>query len=473
MTQIKCHPRARHSLHKAVCDALPHFREKGMKKKGMKQLVLAVLSALTASLIAVPGRATSPSAPLSDEASVARGARLYEDWAHESREREEVLPNPAFKSKNGRVDPADTWRCVTCHGWDYKGMYGFPGIRKRAGGKPEEVVALLKTAPHDFVGRMNESDFVDLANFVTHGQVDMEPLILSARQLGSGAAAFENIFATTCANCHGLDGGRKRSIRQLGETAREQPSKVLHVVLNGHAGGNMPALRAFGTSMAVGMLAYARTLPGQNLAASITNGGRLYDDWQWATGGRQALPHPAYPKNARYADVPQLTWRCRECHGPDYKGSEGVYATGEHATGIKGIRAMAGADPADIMRVLRNRTHRFGAVLKYRDLQDLANFVSQGQVDMDVYIDPKTGLARGVAERGEAYFQTICAGCHGLQGRFTAKRLLGNRARKDPWASLHSMLNGHPDDNMPALREIDQKVIKDILAYVQTLKVQR
>jgi mono/diheme cytochrome c family protein len=445
-----------------------------MKKKGMKQLVLAVLSALTAtSLIAVPGRAASPSVPLSDEASVARGARLYEDWAHESREREEVLPNPAFKSKNGRVDPADTWRCVTCHGWDYKGMYGFPGIRKRAGGKPEEVVALLKTAPHDFVGRMNESDFVDLANFVTHGQVDMEPLILSARQLGSGAAAFENIFATTCANCHGLDGGRKRSIRQLGETAREQPSKVLHVVLNGHAGGNMPALRAFGTSMAVGMLAYARTLPGQNLAASITNGGRLYDDWQWATGGRQALPHPAYPKNARYADVPQLTWRCRECHGPDYKGSEGVYATGEHATGIKGIRAMAGADPADIMRVLRNRTHRFGAVLKYRDLQDLANFVSQGQVDMDVYIDPKTGLARGVAERGEAYFQTICAGCHGLQGRFTAKRLLGNRARKDPWASLHSMLNGHPDDNMPALREIDQKVIKDILAYVQTLKVQR
>jgi mono/diheme cytochrome c family protein len=442
-----------------------------MKKKGMKSIALAVVSGLTAGLVAAPAWAESPAAHLSQEASVARGARLYEDWAHESREREEILPNPEFKTKNVRVEPPDTWRCVTCHGWDYKGMHGFPGIRKREGGASAEVVALLKTKPHYFGGLMHESDLVDLANFVTRGQVEMEPLILSARKLGTGAAAFENIFATTCANCHGFDGGRQRGVPQIGETARKQPSKVLHVVLNGHAGGNMPALRAFGTSMAVGMLAYARTLPGQNLAASITNGGRLYDDWQWATGGRQALPHPAYPKTARYADVPQLTWRCRECHGPDYKGSAGVYANGDHATGIKGIRAMAGADPVDIMRILRNRTHLFGSVLKYRDLQDLANFVSEGQVDMDVYIDPKTQLARGVAARGEAYFQTICAGCHGFQGRFIAKRLLGNRARKDPWASLHAMLNGHPDDNMPALREIDQKVIMDILAYVQTLRI--
>jgi len=444
-----------------------------MKKKGMNHLGLAALAVATASLMAMPVRVASPADAMSQEASIARGARLYEDWAHESREREETLPNPEFKTKSVRVEPADTWRCVTCHGWDYKGMHGFPGIRKRDGGKPADVVTLLKTAPHNFSGLLSESDLVDLATFVTRGQVDMEPLILSARQLGAGAAAFENIFATTCANCHGLDGGRQRGVPQIGETARNQPSKVLHVVLNGHAGGNMPALRAFGPSMAVGMLAYARTLPGQNLAASITNGGRLYDDWQWATGGRQALPHPAYPKTARYADVPQLTWRCRECHGPDYKGSAGVYATGDHATGIKGIRAMAGADPAEIMRILRNRTHRYGAVLKFRDLQDLANFVSQGQVDMDVYIDPKTQLSRGVAERGEAYFQTICAGCHGLRGRFIAKRLLGNRARKDPWASLHSILNGHPDDNMPALREIDQKVIMDILAYVQTLRVER
>ena len=440
----------------------------------MRLSSFTVLSALLASLASGLAGVAEAATPLSLEASIARGARLYENWAHESGEREEVVPHPAFATKDVRVEAADTWRCVECHGWDYKGNHGFPSIRGRQGGKPSDIVALLKAAPHRFEGYMHESDFADLANFVTQGQVDSAALIESARRLNApGAAAFENIFATTCANCHGLDGGRQRGVRQLGETARTNPSKLIHVVLNGHAGGNMPALRAFGTSMAVGMLAYAQTLPGQNIAASITNGGRLYDDWEWATGNRQALPHPAYPQKAPYANVPSLTWRCRECHGPDYKGAEGQYASGSHATGIKGIRAMAGGDPELIMAILRNRTHRFGAVLKFRDLQDLANFVSKGQVDMDAIIDPKSGKVRGDVKRGETFYQTMCVACHGREGRFTAKRALGNRARTDPWSALHSMLNGHPDDNMPALREIDRKIITDILTYVQSLQDKR
>jgi hypothetical protein len=35
------------------------------------------------------------------------------------------------------------------------------------------------------------------------------------------------------------------------------------------------------------------------------------------------------------------------------------------------------------------------------------------------------------------------------------------------------MLNGHPDDAMPALREIDPKVTSDILAHIQTLQERR
>lgn len=435
----------------------------------MKLRTVAVLSTLLAGFVAGSAGAAEPAKVLPADASIASGARLYENWAQESREREEVLPNPAFTTKDVRIDAADTWRCVICHGWDYKGSYGFPGIRDSQGRKPAEIVALLKGASHRFDGLMQEADLLDLASFVSRGQVDMAPLIKSAGRLGGGASAWQNIFSTTCANCHGLDGGRQRGVRQLGETAREQPSKVLHVVLNGHAGGNMPALRSFGTGMAVGMLAYVKTLPSENMAASITNGGRLYDDWQSATGSRQALPHPSYPPKAYYADVPAVTWRCRECHGGDYKGNLGQYASGNHATGIKGIRSMAGADPGLITAILRNRTHRFGAVLKYRDLQDLANFVSAGQVDMDTFFDSKTGRARGDAKRGEPYYQTICVGCHGREGRFTAKRFLGARARQDPAAALHSMLNGHPDDNMPALRQFDQRIVADILSYVQSL----
>lgn len=439
----------------------------------MKRAILNVLAALTVGMVAGSVGAAEPATSASDEASIARGGRLYEYWTHESKEREQVIPNPAFTTKQVRVDPADTWRCVECHGWDYKGNHGFIGIRARLGGNPAEIVALLKTAPHGFEELMHESDLIDLANFVVRGQVDMAPMIASARGLKAGASGWENMFATTCANCHGLDGGRQRGVPQLGDTARQQPSKVLHVIMNGHAGGNMPALRAFGNGMAVGMLAYVQTLPSQNMAASVANGGRLYDDWQGATGNKQALPHPAYPAKSYYAIAPSVTWRCKECHGADYKGVQGQYAKGIHFTGIKGIRAMAGADPDQIMGILRNKTHMFGAVMKYRDLQDLANFVSRGQVDMDLAIDPQARLGRGDAKRGEAFYQTICVGCHGRDGRFTAKRFLGNRARLDPWESLHSMLNGHPDDNMPGLREFDQKVVTDVLTYVQSMKDKR
>ena len=141
----------------------------------------------------------------------------------------------------------------------------------------------------------------------------------------------------------------------------------------------MPALRTWARKRGQDA-AYLQTLPNANLVASIVNGGRLYDDWQIHSGGPgQALPHPAYPPKAYYANSPAMTWRCKECHGWDYKGSQGEYASGIHATGIKGIRAMAGIDPDQIATVLRNGTHLYGAVLKYRDLLDLANFVGQDE----------------------------------------------------------------------------------------------
>lgn len=82
------------------------------------------------------------------------------------------------------------------------------------------------------------------------------------------------------------------------------------------------------------------------------------------------------------------------------------------------------------------------------------------------------GLDRD-AKRGEVFYQTICVGCHGREGRFTAKRFLGNRARQDPWEAMHAIFNGHPDDNMPALRELGPKVVTDILAYAHSLQERR
>ena len=432
----------------------------------MKRLMPTALATLLA--------AFTLSAMAGDPASEVRGGRLYDNWMAETKARAPSHTNPAFKTKLLGVAAPDSWRCVECHGWDYKGNHGVKGIQGLQKADAATIAALLKDANHGYDELLDEHDRIDLANFVSSGQTDMNRLVVQARTVKPGQTSAQKVFATVCAVCHGLDGDRLREIAPLGDSARQRPAEILHVSLNGHPGGNMPALRTLGDETAVNMLAYLQTLRSLDVVASVANGGRLYDDWQVHTGGqRQALAHPAYPPKANYANVANETWRCKECHGWDYKGDQGQYAKGNHATGIIGIRAMAGADPAKTMAILRSTSHYFGAVLKHRDLQDLANFVSYGQVDMDPVIEPKTGLSRGDASKGRDHYRTMCTSCHGSDGYFVAKRHLGKVSRSDPWHSLHNMLNGHPDDTMPALRELAPHVTRDILAYIQTLPERR
>lgn len=430
----------------------------------MKRLALAALAVLMGSLFAGHSAAI-------DEASVARGGRLYDHWSRESRDRPPSEQHPLLAARRNDVSAADSWRCKECHGFDYKGSHGFVGIRNRQGGDPAAIVAVLKDATHRYGGLMRESDLQDLAAFVSKGQADMQGVLELARRAQPVAASHQKFFGTICASCHGLDGGRLGEVPPLGDVARQLPVEVLHVVLNGHPGGEMPALGALGTDFTAGMLAYLQTLPTLNLPVSIAHGGRLYDDWQVEAGARrQSLPHPAYPASAFYASDAPLTWRCKACHGWDYQGSLGNYGKGRHATGIKGIRGMAGADPGRVMAILRDGRHRYDAVLKVRDLQDLANFVSAGQFDMDAAIDRQTRRARGDAARAGAHYRTICAVCHGADGlRIATAVPLGSVARTNPWESLHKIVNGHPNEKMPALRELDPQLLIDILAYVQGL----
>lgn len=428
----------------------------------MKKLALAALAALMGNFV------VAHAAPI-DEASIARGGRLYDNWIREAKEQSPTQSHPGFANKPGVVTTvADTWRCTECHGWDYKGNHGFAGIRGRVGSDPAAIVTILKNVTHRYAELMRESDLLDLAKFVSRGQTDLKAAIESGRRGKTPDASSEKTFSTICAGCHGLDGTQLREAMPIGDSARQRPYEVLHVILYGHPGGAMPALSALGADVATRMLAYVQTLPSVNLPASIARGGRLYDDWQVEAGARrQSLPHPAYPATAYFAKDAQLTWRCKECHGFDYQGNQGDYASGNHATGIKGIRGMAGADPARIATILRDPKHQYGAVLKTRDLQDLANFVSAGQVDMNAAIDRQSRRIRGDAARGGGPYVTLCANCHGVDGQLIATRPLGRSVKTNPWGSLHTIVNGHPDEKMPALRELGMPLLLDILAHVQ------
>jgi cysteine-rich repeat protein len=70
-------------------------------------------------------------------------------------------------------------------------------------------------------------------------------------------------------------------------------------------------------------------------------GGRLYDRW-WSqiAASEPASDHPLWAYRPDLVSNPATggtTWRCKECHGWDYKGVAGQYGAGPHRTGFGGI----------------------------------------------------------------------------------------------------------------------------------------
>jgi mono/diheme cytochrome c family protein len=205
--------------------------------------------------------------------------------------------------------------------------------------------------------------------------------------------------------------------------------------------------------------------------ASIVRGGRLYDHWQKEIKvSAPKASQGAYPADKGFAADPENNWRCKECHGWDYLGSDGAYGQGRHFTGIKGIRGMTGAPNEDIVTLLKDKNHSYSGLLNEKDLKDLANFVSNGQIDIDAFIDRTTRKAKGDSSKHQEYYDSICANCHGSDGmKITTIPPLGETSRVNPGKTLHKILNGHPHETMPALRVLGMEIVVNTLAYTQTL----
>ncbi|MDP1667750.1 c-type cytochrome [Phaeovulum sp.] len=204
---------------------------------------------------------------------------------------------------------------------------------------------------------------------------------------------------------------------------------------------------------------------------SIARGGKLYDKWYKVIGVEApTVSHPLYPAtNEKYAADPAANWRCKECHGWDGLGAAGAYATGSHASGIKGIEGAAGGDPAKVVELLRGG-HLFGDKLSDQDLTDLANFVVYGQVDWSALVVDKKST--GDAANGQQVYETACVGCHGTDGKLPKDMPPLGSLTSNPWEVTHKVLNGQPGEAMPALRAIDHQVSADLVAYLATLPAQ-
>ncbi|MBI4307341.1 MAG: collagen-like protein, partial [Chloroflexi bacterium] len=138
----------------------------------------------------------------------------------------------------------------------------------------------------------------------------------------------------------------------------------------------------------------AQVVQGPKAAvADIAHGGRLYDKW-WKEDpgateptGNQAL-WALQTTNTRTGPD---TYRCKECHGWDYKGKGGAYSKGSHLTGFVGVQnASMAISKAQILDSLKGATdyrHDFSKVLSAKALSDLAAFLSEGLVNQTLSID--------------------------------------------------------------------------------------
>jgi thiosulfate dehydrogenase len=210
-------------------------------------------------------------------------------------------------------------------------------------------------------------------------------------------------------------------------------------------------------------------------AWTLASGARLYDNWMSSLDADEPdETHPAWPAS-NTKKKGKVTWRCKSCHGWDYAGKDGAYSKGSYKTGVKGVRALAGKDPADIHKILMNEIHGFTHEMIPEDaMVRIAVFVSKGQIDVSQYVKADKTVV-GNAERGKAIFQNHCAACHGFDGQAldwgeTDKpKYVGTEAQGNPWEVLHKIRAGHPGVEMPAMMAFPVQDAVDLLTYAQTL----
>ena len=198
--------------------------------------------------------------------------------------------------------------------------------------------------------------------------------------------------------------------------------------------------------------------------------------------------HPLWefrPDTESNSATASSTWRCKECHGWDYKGRDGAYSKGSHFTDIKGIFNttknpqeifdLLKADPIDFSNGHDMDTYGLSDV----DLWDLVKFSLEGTIETDDYIDSNNSFI-GNAPSGNFDYQDICFTCHGEDGK---KFILGHNgdlefvgtvAVNNPWEFIHNVRFGHPAASMPAGERLFWSLSKiaNIGAHAQTLPVE-
>ena len=221
--------------------------------------------------------------------------------------------------------------------------------------------------------------------------------------------------------------------------------------------------------------------PAGFVNASASQGGALYDSW-WAAAGvaEPTGDHPLWasrPDKTSNTRSGSTTWRCKECHGWDYKGVDGAYGSGSHRTGIGGVLGTK-LSPQRVFDIIAV-DHSFMSLtdLTEADMWDLARFVLRATLDTDAVINTDGSFVGDVDDGGTVY-DSNCAVCHGSDGLSVPPGAdpgfgdyPGLIANDNPWEFLHKARFGQPGTAMIALyaEGVSLDDIAALGAYAQTL----
>ena len=416
-----------------------------------------------------------------------RGGRLYDTWFEElgvdaPEGNHPLWATQAASSDDDSVGSEDTWRCAGCHGLDYQGESDFPGILDLAGSPAADILAMLQgsTNPdHDFSANMDEQALTDLALFISE---EMAPTS-NVLDLTGAEADGQTLFENTCKDCHGPQG---LAINFHPDTepeypatiANEDPVELLTKVRFGQPGTEMPSgIDAGWTDQEMAdVIAYVATLP-QSDALSL--GARLYDHWTEDLGiDTPEGDQPLWATQTTNELSGDDTWRCKECHGWDYQGVDGVYGSGSHMTGFPGIFAAQDKSTDELMTALTAENHDFSSYMSEEQLGALVLFIQEGMIDKTEYINADGSFINGDATAGEALFTGTCARCHGEEGNDInfadgeEKEFMGTIANDNPWEFMNKASYGQTGAHeMPVGRNLgwSWQDIVNLATYAQTL----
>lgn len=231
---------------------------------------LARAAMLTASLLTALALAAAPDSSLGADADptweIAMGGRLYDRWYQQLMTLTPPGRHPRYEGATPTAD-VDTWRCVSCHGWDYRGVPSMPGrlsLLQLRGAEITTIEAAIIAPRHGFTRAMlGPIALRRLALFVSAGQMDIADAIDPATQQVSGDWRYGAwLYGTACAvSCHGF-AGDETPLEQgnLTRASRSDPYRAFHKIRFGEPDTGMIALTRHTRKDILDLLAFIQTI---------------------------------------------------------------------------------------------------------------------------------------------------------------------------------------------------------------------